>query len=88
MLLKISTRRAKMATVNFSIPEDIKQAFQEAFASENKSAVIARLMRQAIEEKRREQRRAAAIEALLELRGKQTPVTKAEIRRARQMGRP
>lgn len=77
-----------MATVNFSVPEDIKQAFQEAFAKENKSAVIARLMQQAVEEKRREQRRAAAIEALLELRGQQAPVTKAEVRRARQMGRP
>lgn len=77
-----------MATVNFSVPEEIKQAFQEAFANENKSAVIARLMQQAVEEKRREQRRAVAIEALLELRGQQAPVTKAEVRRARQMGRP
>ena len=77
-----------MATVNFSIPEEIKQAFQEAFANENKSAVIARLMQQAVEEKRREQRRAAAIEALLELRGQQAPVTTAAVRRARQMGRP
>jgi len=77
-----------MATVNFSIPEEIKEAFQEAFANENKSAIISRLMRQAVEEKRREQRRRAAIEALLDLRRKQKPVPDAEIARARRAGRP
>ena len=77
-----------MATVNFSIPDDVKEAFQEAFANENKSAVITRLMRQAVEERRREQRRSAAIEALLDLRRKQKPVSDAEIARARQAGRP
>ena len=77
-----------MATVNFSVPDEVKEAFQEAFANENKSAVITRLMRQAVEEKRREQRRSAAIEALLDLRRKQKPVSDAEIARARQAGRP
>ncbi len=77
-----------MATVNFSVPDEVKEAFQEAFAKENKSAVITRLMRQAVEEKRREQRRSAAIEALLDLRRKQKPVSDAEIARARQAGRP
>ncbi len=77
-----------MATVNFSVPDEIKEAFQEAFANENKSAVITRLMRQAVEEKRRTQRRSAAIEALLDLRRKQKPVSDAEIARARQAGRP
>ncbi|HEV2853532.1 MAG TPA: hypothetical protein VHC97_12080 [Thermoanaerobaculia bacterium] len=77
-----------MATVNFSIPDDVKEAFQEAFANENKSAVITRLMRQAVEERRREQRRSAAIEALLDLRRKQKPVSDVEIARARQVGRP
>jgi hypothetical protein len=77
-----------MATVNFSVPDDVKEAFQEAFANENRSAVIAGLMRQAVEQKRREQRRAAAIEALLDLRRKQRPVSDAEIARARRAGRP
>ena len=76
-----------MATISFSVPEKIKQAFQEAFANENKSAVIARLMQQAVEEKRREQRRAAAIEALLELRGQQASVATAEVRRAKSLSR-
>jgi hypothetical protein len=77
-----------METVNYSVPEEIKEAFQEAFANENKSAVIARLMQQAVEEKRRQQRRAAAIEALLDFRQKQRPVSDAEIARARKAGRP
>jgi predicted transcriptional regulator len=77
-----------MATVNFSVPDEIKEAFQEAFANENKSSVIARLMQQAVEEKRRQQRRAAAIEALLDFRRKQRVVSGAEIARARKAGRP
>ena len=42
-----------MATMNFSIPDDVKEAFNKAFDSENKSAVITTLMRRAIEEKER-----------------------------------
>ena len=38
-----------MATVNFSIPEQVKQAFNAAFAGQNKSAIVAELMREAIE---------------------------------------
>jgi metal-responsive CopG/Arc/MetJ family transcriptional regulator len=77
-----------LATVNYSVPDEVKEAFHEAFANENKSAVITKLMRQAVEERRREQRRSAAIEALLDLRRKQKPVSDAEIARARQAGRP
>ena len=39
-----------MATVNFSIPDEIKEEFQRTFAHENRSAVVAGLMKQAIEE--------------------------------------
>lgn len=41
-----------MSTMNFSIPEDVKEAFNEAFKDENKSAVVTDLMRQAVERKR------------------------------------
>jgi predicted transcriptional regulator len=77
-----------MATVSFSVPEDIKQAFQEAFANDNQSAVIARLMQQAVEEKKRQQLRSAAIDALLDFRRQQTPVSDSEIARAREADRP
>ncbi len=77
-----------MATVNFSVPEDVKRAFNEAFGDRNKSAVLTRLMRQAVEEQRRAQRRAAAVDALLKLRRRQRPVTNREVRKARGTGRP
>ena len=77
-----------MATVNFSVPEDVKQAFNEAFGGQNKSAVLTRLMREAVEERRRVQRRAAAVQALLKLRRRQRPVTGGEVRKARTIGRP
>jgi metal-responsive CopG/Arc/MetJ family transcriptional regulator len=77
-----------MAIINFSVPEDIKREFQETFAGENRSAIITELMRQAIEEKKRAQRRAAAIDALLDLRRRQQPVSGAKIAAARRAGRP
>ena len=77
-----------MATVNFSVPEDVKRAFNEAFGDQNKSAVLTQLMREAVEERRRAQRRAAAVDALLRLRRRQRPVTNREVRKARGTGRP
>ena len=77
-----------MATVNFSVPEDVKRAFNEAFGGQNKSAVLTRLMRGAVEERQRAQRRAAAVDALLKLRRRQRPVTRGEARKARTIGRP
>ncbi len=77
-----------MATVNFSVPEDVKKKFDRAFAGKNKSRVIADLMAQAVEEQLVQKRRSQAIDALLNrLRTKGT-VTASEARRARQTGRP
>jgi hypothetical protein len=77
-----------MSTVNFSIPEAIKKAFNRTFEGENKSAVLARLMQQAIDERKRQKRRAAAIETLLKVRAGAKPVSEATIRKARRKGRP
>lgn len=77
-----------MATVNFSVPDAVKAAFDAAFADENKSAIIARLMTEAVEQKQRLARRARAVAALLELRKNHRPATSAAIRRARIKGRP
>ena len=77
-----------MATVNFSVPDDVKQAFNRTFAGQNKSSVLTQLMRQAIEERKRQRRRAAAIDALLKLRRRQRPASEREVRKARQAGRP
>jgi hypothetical protein len=78
--------------MNFSVPDDLKEAFNKAFKGENKSAVVAALMRRAIEEKKRRARQDreldALIEELLRIRAEDPPATDEEIRRARVEGRP
>jgi hypothetical protein len=73
-----------MGTMNFSIPDDVKDAFNKAFEDENKSAVIARLMRRAVVEKERSRRSQGFVERLREIRGRSRPATDDEIRRARE----
>jgi len=73
-----------MATMNFSIPDDVKEAFNKAFEGENKSAVIARLMRRAIEENERNRRSHGLVERLRQIRANSRPMTDDEIRRARE----
>ena len=77
-----------MATVNFSVPEGVKKKFNEAFAGENKSRVIAQLMAQAVEDQSVQKRRNAAVDALLSRRRTKRSVTAREVRRAREAGRP
>jgi metal-responsive CopG/Arc/MetJ family transcriptional regulator len=77
-----------MATINFSIPDDVKREFQRTFAGENRSAIVAALLRRAVEERRQQRRREAAIDSLLELRREVAPASDREIRRARESGRP
>jgi metal-responsive CopG/Arc/MetJ family transcriptional regulator len=73
-----------MATMNFSIPDDLKEAFNKAFEGENKSAVVARLMRSAVEEKERKSRSQGLVERLRQIRANSRPMTDDEIRRARE----
>ena len=55
-----------MATVNFSIPDEVKELFDSAFAGKNRSAVIAKLMRDAAEHELSLRRREAVAEVLHE----------------------
>ncbi len=73
-----------MATVNFSVPDEIKQEFNNEFAQENKSAILTRLMKQAIEENRIKKRRSSAIDSILALRENQQAVSIEEINNARE----
>jgi len=73
-----------MATVNFSIPDKVKQVFNAAFAGRNKSAIIAELMLRAVEEQKAREARAKAIDRLLARRGAKKAVTDADIRAARE----
>ena len=77
-----------MATVNFSVPDEVKDKFNRAFARENKSNIIARLMMQAVEERKLQRTRARAIDAILSRRRTQKPVSYSQIRAARVAGRP
>lgn len=77
-----------MATVNFSVPDDVKEAFNIAYQGQNKSAVIADLMREAIERAERKQRSHDAILRIIERRQHAPSVTDKEIRSAREDGRP
>ena len=73
-----------MATVNFSVPNEVKDAFNEMFGSKNKSAVISNLMMQAVAEEKTKRKRVQAIDALLALRESIPKATIEEIAMARQ----
>lgn len=73
-----------MSTMNFSVPERVKEEFNKYFAGENKSAVLTRLMEEAINAKKKEERRAKAMDAILELRKTTKPISDEEIYRIRQ----
>jgi hypothetical protein len=75
---------ADVATVYFSVPDEVKDAFNRIFAKKNKSAIIANLMTQAVEEERRRKKRAKAIQSLLVRRETKKPITEAQFRAARE----
>ncbi|MFN7963922.1 MAG: hypothetical protein U0002_21845 [Thermoanaerobaculia bacterium] len=73
-----------MATANFSIPASLKAEFDRVFRGENKSAIVSRLMAEAVAERRRSEQRARAIEALLSLQGQGPERSQEEVDLARQ----
>jgi hypothetical protein len=77
-----------MATVNFSVPDEVKEQFNRVFARENKSSVVARLMMEAVEERRAQRERVRAVNALLKLRRTRKPFTIKQFNEARRAGRP
>ena len=76
-----------MATVNFSVPDDVKQAFDSAFRDQNKSAVIAGLMRRAVIEAGRQKQREELFRQLTETKRQRPSASNAAIRAARTAGR-
>ena len=77
-----------MATVNFSVPDDIRDAFNKAFKGQNKSAIITALMREAIDRAERRARHIAAVDRILDRRGQAPILTEEAFRAAREEGRP
>jgi hypothetical protein len=88
ILLKSSTTGVAVATMNFSVPDDVKDAFNAAFEGQNKSAVIAGLMREAVARSQRRQEHVNAIERILARHGTTPVVTEEEFVDARELGRP
>ena len=76
-----------MATVNFSVPDEVREAFNRTFAKQNKSAIIAELMRKAVEEAKQQKRREEAFRMLTARRSKRPTVTDEEIRAVREESR-
>jgi hypothetical protein len=72
-----------MAIVNFSVPEDVKTAFDRAFKNQNKSAVIADLMRRAVAEAQLRERRAKLFRDLTARRKDRPHVTSEQTRTSR-----
>lgn len=77
-----------MATVNFSVPDEVKAEFDAEFGRENKSAVIADLMRKAVAEARRKRQRERAFRMLTQRRALRPAVPDSKLRAARIAGRP
>lgn len=77
-----------MATVNFSVPDDVKDAFNATFQGRNKSAIIAELMREAVDRAQRKQRGREAAARILERRRQAPEVSEESVRAAREHGRP
>ncbi|MFA6094978.1 MAG: hypothetical protein WC757_03790 [Candidatus Paceibacterota bacterium] len=84
-MLKFSTKEVSaMATVNFSVPDEVKNAFNSAYQGQNKSAVIAELMMEAVERAASIKRHREACANILVRRAEMEPVTEEEIRVARE----
>lgn len=77
-----------MATMNFSIPDAVRDAFNREFSGQNKSAVIVRLMQQAIAQAEQQRRRQAAFEQLTAARSERPALSEAAARAARESSRP
>ena len=77
-----------MALVRFRVPDEVEDAFNEAFEEEDQSRVVAMLMRQAAERRQKAKRRQAAVQALLKFRAQQEPVSSSEVAAIRRSMRP
>ena len=72
-----------MATMNFSIPDDVKERFNQTFVNSNKSAIVAQLLEEAIERAEHKQRSDLAIQRILAIRKTYKPVSTKVILRTR-----
>jgi Arc/MetJ family transcription regulator len=77
-----------MATVNFSVPDDVKAEFDKAFGDQNKSSIVAELMRRAVKERQLQIKRDKLFRQLSATRPSRATFSSEKIKRARAAGRP
>jgi hypothetical protein len=77
-----------MATVNFSVPDEVKTEFDKAFGDQNKSSIIAELMRRAVRERQLQIRRERLLRQFAATRSRRPTFTSEDVRRTRSAGRP
>ena len=75
-------------TVNFGVPENIKNAFNRVFESQNKSAVSADLMCDVVERELRRKLHCSAVDRILANRINAPRFSEAEFKAAREEGCP
>jgi hypothetical protein len=79
---------SEMSTVNFSVPDEVKAEFDKTFGDQNKSSIIAELMRRAVRERHLQTRRGRLFRQLNNSRRKRPSFTAEELRRAQAAERP
>jgi hypothetical protein len=77
-----------MATVNFSVPNEVKMEFDKAFGDQNKSSIIADLMRRAVRERKLQIKRERLFRQFGLARSGRPTFTSEEVRKARSVERP
>jgi hypothetical protein len=77
-----------VATVNFSVPDEVKAEFDKAFGDQNKSSIIAELMRRAVREHQLQIRRSRVFRQLSSARANRPSYSTGETRKARAADRP
>ena len=76
-----------MATVNFSVPDEVKTEFDKAFGDQNKSSIIADLMRRAVREHKLQLRRERLFRQFRVARSGRPTFSGEEVRKARSAAR-
>jgi len=72
-----------MATVNFSVPDEVKAEFDKTFGDQNKSSIIAELMRRAVRDRQLQIRRERLFRQLGAARVQRASFSSEELRLAR-----
>jgi predicted DNA-binding protein len=72
-----------MATMNFSLPDELKARFDACFGQRNKSAILAACIEAALEKEALKERRIVAYEAMERVRATLPSVPFAELMRIR-----